>query len=378
MQAFVVSLQGRRDEASALFTQALPLASADPTTQADCLLRRAYVAQNHNDASGALADAEQALSLIRRSPTRTPLAEARALGNVAYGHHLAGHTAQADATYADTLQRLRALGRADTPEAVTFLNNWGIASYAAGDVPRARASYDEALAIAARLAPNAPLPFYLLRNRGLALVDLAQHDAALADLRRAQAEARASGNPMNAAFAGAGIAWALLDRGEYAAAQLAMADARAGFGPKLPPDSMPAVTMQQFDARAALLAGRADQARLGFGRVIDFFDSRGMQVAPVVSALRGRAEAQRQMGALDAATADLERGLAIARRLQGDKPYSSHVGRTLAAMQPVLVARGRAEAARRAAAEAAQALEQALGAEHPETRQARAAAAPPP
>jgi tetratricopeptide (TPR) repeat protein len=200
LQAFVASLQGRRDEAAARFAQALPLAAVDPATHADCLLRRAYVAQNHNDAAGALADAEQALALIRRSPTGTPLAESRALGNVAYGHHLAGHTAQADATYAETLQRLRALGRAETPEAVTFLNNWGIASYAAGDVPRARASYDEALAIAARLAPDTALPFYLLRNRGLALLDLAQHDAALADFRRAQAEARASGNPMNAAF----------------------------------------------------------------------------------------------------------------------------------------------------------------------------------
>jgi len=297
---------------------------------------------------------------------------------VAYGHHLAGHTAQADATYADTLQRLRALGRAETPEAVTFLNNWGIASYAAGDVPRARASYDEALAIAARLAPDAALPFYLLRNRGLALLDLAQHDAALADFRRAQAEARASGNPMNAAFSGLGIALVLLDRGEHAAAQLALAEARSGFGPNLPSDSMPAVTMQQFEARAALLAGRADEARLGFGRVIDFFDSRGMQVAPVVGALRGRAEAHRQMGTLDAAAADLERALVIARRLQGDKPYSSHVGRTLAAMQKVLAARGRAAQARRVAAEATQALEQALGAEHPETRQTRAAAAPPP
>lgn len=378
LQAFVVSLQGRRDEATALFAQALPLAGTDAATQADCLLRRAYVAQNHNDAAGALADAEQALSLIRRSPTTTPLAEARALGNVAYGHHLAGHTARADATYADTLQRLHALGRAETPEAVTFLNNWGIASYAAGDVPRARASYDEALAVAARLAPDAPLPFYLLRNRGLALIDLAQHEAALADLRRAQAEARASGNPMNAAFAGTGIALALLDRGEHAAAQHAMAEARAGFGPQLAPDSMAAVTMQQFDARAALLTGQADAARAGFSRVIHFFDSRGMQVAPVVSALRGRAEAQRQLGALDAATADLERALAIARRPQGDKPYSSHVGRTLAAMAPLLAARGRAAEARRVAAEAAQALEQALGAAHPETRRARAAAGPPP
>ena len=90
------------------------------------------------------------------------------------------------------------------------------------------------------------------------------------------------------------------------------------------------------------------------------------------------AEARRQLGEIDAAAADLDLALLIARRLQGDKPYSSHVGRTLAALQKVLVARGQAAQARRVAAEATQALEQALGAEHPETRQTRAAATPPP
>ncbi|MFO1326698.1 MAG: serine/threonine-protein kinase [Rubrivivax sp.] len=377
-QAFVASLQGRRDEAGARFAQAMPLAErAGPASQSDCLLRRAYVAQNHNDAKGALADAEQALALIRRSPTGTPLSEARALGNVAYGHYLAGHTAQADATYAETMKRLRALGRGDTPEAVTFLNNWGIASFAAGDIPRAHATYDEALAIAGRLAPQAPLPFYLLRNRALALLDLARHDAALADLRRAHADALAGGNPMNAGIAGIGIAQVQLERGERDAAHQTLDEARRLFGPQLPPDSMPAVTLKQFAAREALLAGRAAEARDGFTRVIDFFESRGMRVAPVVTALRSRADALRQLGDLGAAAADLDRALTLARTLQGDKPYSSHVGRTLAGLYPVLLAQGRTDEARRTAAQAAAALERALGADHPDTRRAREAASAP-
>jgi len=376
-QGFVASLQGRLDEAQALFARALPLAAADPATHAECLLRRAYVAQNHNNAQGALADAEQALALLRASGTASPLAQAGALGNVAYGHHLSGHTAQADAAFAQTIAQFRALGRGDTPVVVTFLNNWGIASFAAGDIPRARASYDEALAIAARLAPNAPPPFYLLRNRAVAELDLAQHASALADFRRVQADALAGGNPMNAAFAGVGIALALLESGERDAALQAVAEARRGFGATLPPDSMPAIAIQQFQAREALRAGRLAEARDRYGQVIAFFDARGMQVAPVVAALRNRADAQLRSGAPDAAAADLARALALAQRLQGDKPYSSHVGRTLAALQRLQLARGQGDEARRTAAAAAEHLARALGADHPDTRQALAAAAPP-
>jgi hypothetical protein len=76
---------------------------------------------------------------------------------------------------------------------------------------------------------------------------------------------------------------------------------------------------------------------------------------------------------MPAAAADLQRALAIARKLQGDKPYSSHTGRTLAALQRLQSGRGQTDQARRSAELAAEQLRRALGAEHPETKQALAA-----
>jgi len=375
-QAFVASLQGELDQAKVRFAQALPLAAEDPATHAECLLRRAYVAQNHNDAAGALTDAEHALALMRRSGVATPLGEARALANVAYGHHLAGHTAQADAAFAQAIARFRALGRGDIPIVVTFLNNWGIASYAAGDIPRARASYDEAMAIAERLAPDAAPPFYLLRNRAMAELDLAHHDAALADFKRLIATSQDRGDALSAAHGKMGVALTLLDRGDSAEARRITAEMREALGARLAPDSVLGVTSRQFDARADLHDGRLAQAREGFSGVIAFFDARSMQVAPVVNALRGRAEAHLREGSLDAAAVDLDRALTIARRLQGDKPYSSHVGRALAGLQSLQQARGQVDEARRTAVQAAEYLTHALGAEHPETRKALAGVSP--
>lgn len=375
-QAFVASKQGRRDEALQGLAQALA-GTADPLVRAECLLRRAWVAQNHHDAAGALADAQQALALIRATPGASPLREAQALGNVAYGHHLAGQPAEADALFAQTLARMRALGRGDTPEMVTFLNNRGIAAFASGDVQRARDSYDEALAVAAHLAPDAPPPFYLLRNRAVAELELAQHDAALADFQRALADAQAQGNPMNAGLAALGVAMTQLERGERGAARRAAADARRAFGPALASDGMPAIALQQFGAREALADGRLDEAEAGATRIVAFFDGRHMEVAPLVSALRLRAEARWRGGRMEDAEADLARALPIARRLAGNQPASSLVARTLWAQQRLLAARGRAADARRAAVPAAEALALALGPTHPDTRAARALAAPP-
>jgi len=374
LQAFVASLSGRLDESKAGFAQALPLVADDPASHAECLLHRAQVAQNHNDAKGALADAEQALSLLRRSGTASPTAEAGALGNVAYGHYLSGHTAQADAIYAKAIERFRSLGRGDTPIVVTLLNNWGIASFAAGDIPRAHAVYDEAIGIAQRLAPERAPPFYLQRNRALAEIDLGRHDTAMADLERGRAAAEADGHAMNAAMAQISMALIHLDRGQTAAAKALLSQVRQRLAPGPPADSMPGVGLLQLDARVAQAEGHWAEARERWGAVINFFDRRGMQVGPVVSALRLRAEAHRHAGALDAAAADLERALALARKLQGDKPYSSHTGRTLAALHRLQIARGYTDQARRSAEQAALQLGSALGAEHPETKQALAAA----
>ncbi|MEW5879765.1 MAG: serine/threonine-protein kinase [Pseudomonadota bacterium] len=374
LHAFSVSLQGRSDEAQAQIEQGLRIARGDPAAEVECLQARAFVAQNRNDAATALAAARQALERLRESGRGTPSAEAQLLGEVAYGHYLAGDAAEADRFYAEAVARFRAIGRSATPNFVTTLNNWGIASFAAGDIPRAWESYDEALAVSTRLTPDRAPPAYLLLNRGLANMTLARYDAALADLRRAHALASAGAMHAIAAASLAALASATREKGDAAAAAALLAEARASIGRTLPADSVAAVTIRLAEARVALLDERWEDARADFARVIDFFDARRMRVGPVVTALRGRAEVYLHDGAVDLAAADLARALALARELQGGKPYSSHVGLTLAQLQRLHEARGEHAQAQAAATEAAAHLAHALGVDHPETRRIRLAA----
>ncbi|MFN3564712.1 MAG: protein kinase domain-containing protein [Burkholderiaceae bacterium] len=374
LHAHSVSLQGRADEAQAEIDRGLQIAHGEPAAEVECLQARAFVAQNRNDAATALAASQQALARLRASGRATPSVEAQLLGAVAYGHYLAGDAAEADRFYAEAVERFRAIGRSATANFVTTLNNWGIASYAAGDIPRAWASYDEALAVSTRLTPDRAPPGYLLLNRGLANMTLARYDAALADLRRAHALASAKALHAIAAASLAAMAVCAREKGDVAAAAAWLAEAREPVGRTLPADSVAAITVKLAEARMALLDERWDDARAAYTQVIDFFDARRMRVGPVVTALRGRAEVHLHDGALDLAAADLERALALARKLQGKKPYSSHVGLTLARLQRLHEARGEHVQAQALATEATAHLARGLGPDHPETRRIRLAA----
>lgn len=200
---------------------------------------------------------------------------------------------------------------------------------------------------------------------------LARYDAALADLRRAHELASAAALHAIAAASLAAMATCAREQGDVTAAASLLAEARAPIGRTLPADSVAAVTIGLAEARVALLDGRWAEARAAYDRVIDFFDARRMRVGPVVTALRGRAQVHLNDGALDRAAADLDRALKLARELQGNKPYSSHVGLTLAQWQRLHEARGEPAQAKAAATEAAVHLMQALGDAHPETRRMR-------
>ena len=105
-------------------------------------------------------------------------------------------------------------------------------------------------------------------------------------------------------------------------------------------------------------------------KIVEFYDGRGMAVAPLVRALNFRAEAQLGKGDANAAMADARRALEISRRLQSDKPASSLTGLSLLSIAKIEENRGDHAAARLAAKEALPHLRETLGSEHPDARRA--------
>ena len=369
--AYAISLLNRRDEAIQLLEKGIEMSRVDPLAAVRCLQKRAFIAQNFNDAEGALKYSLEARASLGDAHVHKPDQEAALLADIAYAYYLSGRTAEADRYYQDALNRYTQLGRAEGPATFTIRNNWGIASFAAGDNQRALENYDEALRIAKRRDPNAEPPVYLLTNRALALASLARHPEAMQAFDVAIGVAVKTNNVAAHLHALVNRAGTYLLVGDVDRADRELAAVEKQFGSMIPPDSVPAVTIRYLKGRLAAAHGDLPQALSQLTTTIDFFDQRGMAVAPVTRALNARADAHLKNGDIVAARTDARRALEMSRKLQDEKPHSSLTGQSLLQLAEVESVAQAKDAARSAAREAFENLVATLGATHPDTIRAK-------
>ncbi|HJY40073.1 MAG TPA: tetratricopeptide repeat protein, partial [Steroidobacteraceae bacterium] len=367
--AYAASLLGRPDDARVLIEQGLTM-SAGTDSEIQCLRNRGYIAQNTNDAQGALDYALRAQARLRASPIPKPDTEAEILADIAAAHYLAGRNGDAERFYAQALAKMTEIGRGESPSVFFLRNNWGAASNSAGDTRRALEQYDEALRIAVQRSIGGEPPPYLLLNRASALSTLARFPEALEAYRVAIESATRAGNAGVRVGAVAYRAGTYLLMGDIDRAERELADVTPEVGKSVPADSVPAMIIMQVQARIQAARGRFPEAIAGLTKIIEFYDGRSMAVAPLVRALNFRADAHLGKGDTDAALADARRALEVSRRLQGDKPWSSLSGLSLLSIAHIQERRGDPEAARAAAREAVPHLKETLGPEHPDTRRA--------
>jgi len=296
------------------------------------------------------------------------------LGDLAYAYYLSGKTAEADRYYAQALSQYEQLNRAESPATFSPRNNWGIASFAAGDNQRALENYDEALRIARKRDPKADPPAYLLSNRALALASLARYPEALQAFDETLAAAKRSENISSQLHALVNRAGTYLMMGDVDKAARELAEIDTNYAGMIPPDSVPAVSIQQIKGRLAMERGDLEQALAQLTAAIDFFDKRDMAIAPVTRALVARAEVRIKTRNIEAAREDAQRAVNISRKLQDQKPYSSLTGLSLLELAEVESSAGSTDKSRALAREAAPHLENTLGSAHPQTLQAKALA----
>lgn len=369
--AYAASLLGRPDDAMKLIEQGLDMSRPDPLSAVTCLRDRAYIAQNTNDPPAALDYAQQAQARLKESPTPKPAIEAELLADIAAAQYLSGNNGAAERYYAQALQQLKKMGRDQSPNVLFIRNNWGIASFASGDPRRALEQYDEALRIGVERSIGGEPPPYLLLNRAFALSTLARYPEALEAYAIAIAAAEKAGNEAVRIGGVANRANTFLQMGDVKRAEQDLATIAPLVGKSIAPDSVPAMTILQAQARIDAARGRLPESIAGFTRIVAFFDGRGMKVAPVARVLNARGDVYLQQRNVDAAMADAERALEIARRLQGDKPYSSLSGTSLLLMSRIDESRGNEAKAIEMANQAVPQLTETLGAEHPDVRRAQ-------
>lgn len=368
--AYAASLLGRPDDARTLIEQGLEMSWPDPIAAVACLRDRAYIAQNSYDPAAALEYAHQAQVRLREFRVARPELEGQLLADIAAAHYLAGNNGLAERFYAESLEQMEKIGRGESPSVFFIHNNWGAASFAAGDTRHALKQYDAALRIAVERSIGGEPPPYLLLNRAFALSTLGRYPEAIEAYGVAIDSATRAGNTAVRIGALANRASTYVLMGDLRLAEAELSAIAPQVGKTIPVDSVPATTIMHLAARIDAARGRLPESIAGFTKIIAFFDGRNMAVAPVVRALNMRGDVYLQQGNFESAMADAKRSLETARGLQGDKPYSSLTGASLLLAARIHAARGDLARARTVASEAMPHLVETLGAEHPDARRA--------
>jgi len=365
---------GQPREAIAEVEEGLRLARDDAVAASRCWEVRATIARVSGRPKEAMDAALQSLARLQASPIAMPAAEASALDTIAAAHSAQGNGDEADRFFAATLAKLAQAGRSESPRAGVIHNNRGVASYAAGDFQQALANYDEALRISQRWSIGQQTPASVLSNRAKALRELARYAEALEGFDLAVASAQQSGRADMRVDALVNRAATYLAMGNLAKAEQAMAQARAEPDVAINPNSATGISLTAVQARIAAARGDLSAAASSLSALIDSFDRRKFVSGTVTSVLRSRCDVYLRQGNAEAAMADAQRALQMARALQGSKAHSSLTGLALLSVSQVHLHQGADSEARLAAAQALSHLSVVLGNGHPDTQLAQRAA----
>jgi tetratricopeptide (TPR) repeat protein len=358
LRATTIGWSGRAEEARATLEGIVARANLAPEVSHEVHHCLSSLALAQQDAPAALHHAERALHFLNVNKTvsvRTKAANIAQLGGACGLNH---RTAEADEHFEAAVELFQRLGAGGSVQAGNVLNNWSVECERAGDARRALELVDRAIASSAAAASP-----YLVVNRARALELLGRWTEAERAFRQALELTEANHVQPVEQVAHAGLAWLALERGDIEAARRWHAvDANA------PPvlAGKPGLLRAQVELRLALADGEETRI-LALARSL--FDVRG---PAAVTARLVTAAIHQRAGSADAAVAEAQEAVRVARRLQGDNRTSVRVGLAKEALAELLAAVGRRAESEREGREAVAILEQSVDPAHPRLARARA------
>jgi eukaryotic-like serine/threonine-protein kinase len=369
LHGYVLSQLGKVDEGVREVERVLAGPALSPQVAASCYESRAFIAQNQIDGPTADRFSRAAQEALGRADRPFPRLEASILADRGYAQQLLGHLDEANRYYAQSVEKLTALGRERTPFALTIRNNWGIAILSSGDVKRALAVYEDAMRAAEARDKESPPPSFLLGNLARTLALAGRYDEALARFQDAARIARASARPDALAFALLGQASVYADLENADRAEAAIEELGAALGGSIPKGPA-ALTVQVLTGRVALLRGQLDRARGILSEALGPTVIQGRANPMGVMTRLNLAEiALRSKQPEEAATLS-QRAVEDALALQGGIRYSNRTGMSYLSLAEARLAQGNPAAAQQALTSALEHLNAALGPDHPITRRA--------
>lgn len=363
--------------AEALFAGALrelPDSAEFAMDRASCLHLGAEVARGAGDTALAIQRDQAAVQAMAKVPFDHEIEQLRVEEDLGEAYRQAGQYRQAIAIFERIWPRLVALGRDDTITAITWLNNWGITLGQLGRPLEAEKLLRRSIELH-RVGPSetgvSPM---VMTNYAQQLLDIGRLDEAQGYAERAHRAAVRAGDQVVVNQTLLRLSRIYRAQHDYARSNEMLDEAEPRLRKALPPghyafgllvSERSLNSQERGDTKRALeLSNRAiqlvqDSARGG---------KSGAQFLPML--LAHRASIEIDAGQLPSAERDARDALALLQASAEPGDFSSYTGKAYLYLARALSAEGKDTDARAAARTAADQLEKAVGAEHPDTRAA--------
>ena len=374
--ALTVARTGDYKEARRLVDTSLATLSDDPQfdgVAAGCLTYKSHVAAMEGDSQGAVQAAESSIARLDAMPGAFPQTRVVTLAVLAIGYHRRGEHGRADRAFEATMQQLERLGRADSTQAATLLNNWALVRQTA-DVLSALAL--QRRAIQQNEGSGAPIPAIILANEGRLLNQLARYEEARRVLEAGRATARQHNNRQALGLAAQALVRADRSLGDLAAAEKALAEAEETAS-AFPATHAFRAELSREQGMLAMARRRDDDARRLLTEALQFHQKAARPSIPYVETLLDLTELERRSERSAQAEEHARAALEMSEKLRDGRPHSAWVGRSQLALAEIRRARGDVAEARRLLGEAVAHLTPTLGETHPAVQEARARLAEP-
>jgi len=374
-RAYDWSQLGHSDEAIVALRQEIERSSNDVAAIGSCLQFRAEAALDSNDAKGGL---EYSLLALRRFDEvgQTSMRDRAALlADIGTAYSLNGMPDRSQAYYAQAFDLIEQTGRADSVDASTMLNNWGIVVFSAGNPLRALDLFEQSVAILRRRSPAKEQDQYVTANMGHVLRLLARYPEAIAAFDMAL-RTGGSSSPDAEVYAIEGKARVAILLGRFDQAQLLLQEGAAKMQDgQVRSGSSGALMHKVIQGEVWAAQGRLTDAATAFTEAIDSYTNLGCCSGAMSIALLDRAGVGSTNHRIQAALDDALQALKIAQKAQGHLPYSNYTGKAWLVLGNLRQMQGNGAEAKKAYVLAAKHLANTVGDEHPDTLQARQLAA---